>query len=147
MPDASTLEGLALRVEQSAGADRTLDGLIEAARDPMRQVLLYNEPGPFPQKAVFGPLKDLVLTGVDLADYIGAPRYTASLDAAMSLVPEGCGWEIDDQSRVGSVFGESYRRRPRAHVSGSDWRTAATPALALTAACLRGKAALERGHE
>jgi hypothetical protein len=80
---------LAAKCEQATGPDRELDGLIEVARDPAREIILYNEPGRFPQKAVMGPVSELVITGRDLADYIGAPTYTASLDAAMTLAPRG----------------------------------------------------------
>ena len=60
---------------------------------------------------------------------------TASLDAAMTLVPEGAFWSI-------TMRGE---RRGGYHAccqleGGLDWREGATPALALTAAALRALA-------
>lgn len=63
-------------------------------------------------------------------------NYTASLDAAMSLVPEGATWELDcgTEQSTATVFA------PIADEPG--WVTdapaqAATPALALVAAALR----------
>lgn len=69
------------------------------------------------------------------------PNFTASLDAAMSLVPKG--WSVDiirtADSRLGGaylyLFGNSGSI-PSKKVHGS----AATPALALTAAALRALA-------
>lgn len=78
----------------ATGPDRAIDGLIEVACHPTRETILYNEPGPFPQKSVRGPISQLVLTGKDLAEYIGAPHYTESYDAAMKLA--GC----DDHRRI-----------------------------------------------
>lgn len=62
------------------------------------------------------------------------PAYTASLDAAMTLVPQG--WRIGTlaQGRNGSCY---------ATLVNDEWAAgdAATLALALTAACLRAHAA------
>jgi hypothetical protein len=53
------------------------------------------------------------------------PFYTASLDAAVTLVPDGCGWMVmKNVAKVG--------RWPK---------RGATPALALCAAALRARAA------
>ena len=69
----------------------------------------------------------------------GIPRYARSLDAAMSLVPEGCSWDLHSY-----LSGD----RPQAVVTtwpdalGRDFANfGATPALALTAASLRARAA------
>ena len=65
----------------------------------------------------------------DYDGYIRAPAYTASLDAAETLVPENCkrcwaaGWGIDGVAFATIGFERS--------------RYAATPALALCAAALR----------
>lgn len=85
----------------------------------------------------------------------GLPQYTGSLDAAMTLVPEG--WRI-----YSADF--SVRNRSRWMIEGTktkwatdeggdpcagdDWYAsgvAATPALALTAAALRSHAAQKEG--
>ncbi len=64
------------------------------------------------------------------------PAFTASLDAAMTLVPEPGKWSItsghgDDWQA--SVWGLA--------IKPMEWHSAATPALALTAAALRSIAA------
>jgi hypothetical protein len=68
-------------------------------------------------------------------------RYTASLDAAMSLVPEGWRWHSyywprKDEPRLMSLV----TNRPHAGIAHGK---AATPALALTAAALRAIAETE----
>jgi hypothetical protein len=100
MSDPATLLALADRCEQAAGPDRELDA--EIARF-------------------------LVLTGAeDIArSRYGWSYFTASLDAAVTLVPEGCGWMVmKNVAKVG--------RWPK---------RASTPALALCAAALRARAA------
>ena len=71
-----------------------------------------------------------------------APRYTTSLDAAVSWVPEECCWEISvdpdwegkiPPSAVVCPIGESPQRRI----------LASTPALALCVAALRAGQAME----
>lgn len=71
--------------------------------------------------------------------------YTASLDSAMSLVPEGCAWQAsrgmdEDRSAFACVIdaGDDPAIEPVEHTS-----FAATPALALTAAALRAEEAVE----
>jgi hypothetical protein len=62
----------------------------------------------------------------------GQPRrYTASLDAAMSLVPEGRDWTLQSSGGPGPMAFVDYCGR---------FRVGATPALALTAAALRALA-------
>ncbi len=71
------------------------------------------------------------------------PAYTTSLDAAMTLVPEGLRFEVTTTGY-----------KPGATVCGNtltgvhEGSYAATPALALTAAALRGRASLlsEKGE-
>ena len=70
------------------------------------------------------------------------PEYTASLDAAMTLVPDGCVWNLGGNSKKGfartGLFGAMIKQ-------GIDeiFAEASTPALALTAAALRAIAALQ----
>jgi hypothetical protein len=92
---------LAERVERAEGPDRALDGLIHILANPDLPWIIGQEPGPFPQTPIYGTLSDFrewawrscdaaeAYERRDPADGIGAPFYTASLDAAMSLVPEG----------------------------------------------------------
>ena len=125
---------LADRVEKATGADRELDGLVFAHMNPDKRVIIGQKPGRFPQDPIYGgPLDIIWIDG--FADVLGAPRYTASLDAAMSLVPSGMLW---------SVEWAGHQTRDRI-ASCTIWKphmptsiaVAATPALALTAASLR----------
>ena len=72
-------------------------------------------------------------------DRYGIPAYTASLDAAMTLVPEGRWWSVNGGNRA-DVWASGYIDE-RWHA------TAATPALALTAAALRARAATMGGSD
>lgn len=74
------------------------------------------------------------LTGDHFRNGGKAPAYTASIDAALTLVPEGYDWSLDNF--------DGDRGRPHAWVckDGPFYNaTAATPALALCAAALRAK--------
>jgi hypothetical protein len=64
------------------------------------------------------------------------PDYTASLDAAMTLVPEGWAFGIGRGTDRSDTEGWAWISPTD---EGEIW-TAATPALALTAACLRARA-------
>lgn len=86
----------------------------------------------------------------EIADAVGhnprarLPNYTASLDAAVTLVPEGlC-------VRLFIHPDEAHADIYRAHSSRgliAEAEQAATPALALTAAALRARAAVDGGGE
>jgi len=70
---------------------------------------------------------------------IGVSRYTFNIDAALSLVPSG--WNHGYSSRQGTepswrVVAQCWNAKPASTLHGE----AATPALALTAACLRARA-------
>ncbi len=114
---SADLLALAARVEAADGADRALDAEIGA-------VTLKN-----------GAVR---VTDDGRRLQISPPprRYTASLDAAASLVPEGWNWEVYSDGTAllwMPPAGEwSIRRTAVAD--------AATPALALTAAALRAMA-------
>lgn len=125
----SVLLELATRCEAASGPDRELDA----------DIWLCVTPG-----ATRGPL---VVAATEMrrgwtideasGRMIVVPAYTASLDAAASLIPEGCVWNamID--------FGLPGRARvwdgDRLKVHQCDGET---PALALCAAALRAQAAL-----
>ena len=67
------------------------------------------------------------------------PNFLESLDAAMSLVPSGCSeWNVESWSAPCAI--QPAHVRATAWVSGAARVYAATPALALTAACLRARA-------
>ena len=110
------LIALAERCEAAEGPDRKLDEAIERATGNYTAFAHYT------------------LGDDDFDEYVPT-RYSASIDAAMSLVPEG--WNrsfTDDPDDLGCVIGELWTRKRNAVGH------AATPALALTAACLRARA-------
>jgi hypothetical protein len=100
-------ELLAERVEQATGPDRDLD------RDIAAVILSY-----------------------DRADTL-LPLYTASLDAAMTLVPEG--WEEIRQEQVRMTDGTVRCWASVGSVDAAMTKRCATPALALCAAALRAR--------
>jgi hypothetical protein len=66
-------------------------------------------------------------------DYLKIPRYTASLDAAMTLVPEGHEWLRKCPDTMTVYRAPENDKAWAVHIDASG----ATPALALTAAALR----------
>lgn len=100
---------LAAKVEQAEGPDRELDEAIRLLVERNEKVVLDLTGGYVPPST---------------------PAYTASLDAAMMLVPEGAAW----------IVGFAVDGVPFANVDFDRRTTAATPALALVAASLRAKA-------
>jgi hypothetical protein len=84
-----TLLGLADRCEQATGPDRELDRLIE-------QCLPGVAEHPHPRSRADGYVisEDGHYDGYDPGQGYLASRYTASLDSAMTLVPEG--WPVRD---------------------------------------------------
>jgi hypothetical protein len=104
---------LAERCEKATGPDRLLGAQIHTAID--------GRPCSFDSKF------DCWVGGGGL----NVPLYTASLDAAMTLVPEGWGYSICPTSALLTRSTSDHGVMARA----------ATPALALTAAALRAKAA------
>jgi hypothetical protein len=59
--------------------------------------------------------------------------YTSSLDAALTLVPEGCNWSAESDGSAHVWKGGDY------YADISEYGKAATPALALCAAALRAR--------
>jgi hypothetical protein len=121
------LLSLAERVEVASGADRELDRAV---------MKLLNLPPDY--SADWGPRDNCK----------PAPfEYTASIDAAMTLVPEGIGdeitamWSVEAWASNG-VYPEHVRAT--AWVWGAPRVYAATPALALLGACLRAHAEIAR---
>ena len=113
----SSLSELIERVEKSSGQDRELDVAIYRAEFPFPCVKLSAEA----QKKI---------------DQEKAPSYTASIDAALTLLPDGY------DSIVRDVNGH-YGGTPYACVGDTTQQFAATAVLALTAACLKARLALD----
>jgi hypothetical protein len=125
-----TMKELAKRCEQATGPDRVLDADIAevvdapAADDPDRNLTIHRQ--------IIAKLR----AGGDDCEI---ERYTASLDAAMTLVPEGRGL-IYKRHGIKNVW--------RVQIHSGDETTfiegdAATPALALCAAALKARASQE----
>ena len=116
------LNALALACERASGPDRTLDCAIYNA--------LFIKPGKWDTCYV-------------------AKCYTASLDAAMTLVPDGCLFTArtvwDNEKTAGLAFVSRYEKgefcgHERLYWMDEHQSVAANPALALTAAALRALA-------
>jgi hypothetical protein len=138
----SALLELAERCEQAAGPDEVLDGAIEAACKIAFgvDVTMFNEGVPIEWESDDDDGRVVVLIGGHKFKAYRAPAFTASLDAAMTLVPEGKGFVV---SSVGPSANRPYALvgDPTAETDESKGASAATPALALCAAALRARAA------
>lgn len=132
MTDLAELAG---RVEAAVGADRELDALIWLAVVPgatrKESRYIHKASG-----------KECVIDETrENGRLIIVPAYTGLLDAAMTLVPEGRDWMLDN------FDGEPGRRCSASvfNASGQEYADyeafAATPSLAITAAALRARAA------
>lgn len=123
--DRDTLLNLAARVEAAAGPDRALDAEIALAigwHNSRVCELWTDERGRhWPQ---------------------GPCQWTASLDAAVALVPAGWTWcrYHNGDVEVGMPWDDRHQRGMNLQAK------AATPALALTAAALRARAEEARGE-
>jgi len=110
---------LAERCEAAVGPDRAIDLAISSALNTGRSTDPRN-PGP--------------------------RHYTSSLDAAMTLVPEGwTAWEL--RTRRGKTLFTAHVSRESPEGEDEVCGTATIPALALTAACLRALAHMHLGDE
>lgn len=134
---AALLMDLADRVEKASGPDRELDFAIFRALHPEYAGPEWKEFG--------GGLRH----AMDSSDMRCLPppnvtpsRWTASLEAALSLVPEGWAWAVYGGARE-EIVATAYRVPNGGRLPWPDWVTdicAATPALALCAAALRALA-------
>jgi hypothetical protein len=114
---------LAVRVEGAEGPDRELDRAIYSAF-----ATLTGSP----------PYVGHMLFGKPRSSDAPEPYFTASLDAAMGLVPEGWAFDLVQQLPPTRCTARVYG--PKGQVT--DLHYGITPALALCAAALRARAAL-----
>lgn len=110
------------RLEKATEPSRELDALIEQAINP--KVWMVNPPHMNGSIALEGN-----------PHWQESPHYTSSLDTALTLVPEGLGWNIQGNT---DVF--------YAMVAGHNGN-ATTPSLALLLAIFRARAALAKETE
>jgi hypothetical protein len=137
------LLALAARVEAASGPDRQLDFAIFRALRPE-----YAGPEWQPFAGGLRHVNDSsdmrCMPDVDKTP----PHYTAILDAALTLVPDGYKWALhsaDDHSSPVAYCVPNMGRLP-----WPDWVNdveASTPALALTAASLRALAEVDKGEK
>jgi hypothetical protein len=131
MTDAETLEGLADRVERLSGPDFDVD----------RDIAIMLGWTPFNMGGY--------TTDPQGKTREGFPKFTASLDAAMTLI-EGPKDYPGSKTFVVDCAGQTtVHFQPVAHVwsdKGKHTAKARTPALALTAAALRARASILRGE-
>lgn len=121
----TTLLALASRVEAATGADRELDAAISCAlKFPD---LCPAQPDDFDGKYGYSAGNIKCEHGFLMAD-----RYSASLDAALTLVPSGWAWCL-----YSSGDEPGHVRLSKGASSNSVTADAASPALALAAAALR----------
>lgn len=149
---AGSLEQLAERVEALTGPDRLTDANIHYLIHPND----FDSDSDFEATDYCYARGGWTLNRADLnfLESVGVRRYTASLDAALSLVPVGCLFTArtvwDKMKPAGLGFVSRYEKgefsgHERLYWMDEHQAVAATPALALTAACLRARAAQGRG--
>jgi hypothetical protein len=131
---------LAERCERATGPSRHLDMQIFIVLDPNAQHIVGQKPGPFPQKAIYGPRSSFWDWAMDedkeLPQFAPILAYTASLDAALTLVPEG-------RRRIEFGTYEGGRAWAYVHTNADiigETDDAPTEAVAICAAALRARA-------
>ena len=159
----ATLEKLAEQCEKAAGPDRELDFYIWAALNGVTEITNPAEGHPMtPGRG--GRVEGRDANGewhlygfVDPGEanrnwspYGGEdryPNYTRSLDAAMTLVPEGWPRSVSDNAGILGLHGHaSVTANPGGNIRKFT-ADAATPALALSAAALKARSQLHGGDD
>lgn len=136
MTRADELLALAAKVEALTGPDRELGAAVMMLAGGYRDI--------FGDRNLFDRGNDGYWTLEGEGEYPALPDPTASLDAAMTLVPEARFSEEDFRiERWNSSGVHPEHVRASAWVAGAPRVYAATPALALTAASLKARAAME----
>lgn len=157
MTKAEQLEALALRCEQATGADRELDLAIYLECNPDSEIARWVRDHRRGLDGKLGYAWDLC--GANLlfearnahgdCYYNGGiplPTYSASLDAALTLVPEGMRPSVGQNVHHGywHAFVQSIVDSTPHQLGGAVSNTSG--ALALCAAALRARAQMERGE-
>lgn len=88
------MKSLIAKLEAATGADQELDVRLHMALNPDAAILF----GAGTANAIWGCYRDVVIEDwpsfSDLARIVRAPRYTSSIDAALTLVQEGFAWTL-----------------------------------------------------
>lgn len=143
------MEALIKELEEATAPSRELDAAIAVTAFPEKYIHCDkpNKPG-----CVYINHNKTPYHGGDIGpiSQCDAPRFTASIDAALALVPEGWWWNVED-TRIGDMnwFGAYLsdcplvdKDEPATHIPGS---SSASPAIALCIAALKARAALSNG--
>lgn len=130
MTDRQTLAALVERVEQATGLDRELDAEIAWLMHPSDRKRLGS---PDLRRECFhlGLPEPQWVPWESVSSF--HPHYTSSLDAALTLVPEGMAWTVL------AISGADAATHSPSAVVTRQAGNAATPALALVAAALRAR--------
>jgi hypothetical protein len=132
----TTLLELADRCEQATVADRELDGAICVAL----QFGGENSEGAANVRLEVGDAEWLEFEIGEEACCNKVPELTASLDSAMSLIPEGWTWDVDATVPEMGIDWTLHEPIPDGlRIKGSNEQ----PALALCAASLRARASMQ----
>ena len=124
----SSLSELIERVENASGKDRELDAAIACAIFKTIKTdddLIYRVPVRKCDDCAAGTYWHVSRSGRSLHT---APLYTGSIDAALTLVPEGMGFNLQGNTNLFYAV-----------VAGHYSKPTATPALAIVAACLKAR--------
>ena len=132
------MKDLIAKLEVATDGSRELDAEVACALDPKRHSPNKIEPGCYSDGK--GEIRGAVAPDFF---YSKAPLYTTSLDAALTLVPEGCGWIVESDGgasvhRLEKAAGGGF---PIIGEFGIYGEPASTPALALSIAALKARAA------
>jgi hypothetical protein len=139
------------RCERAKGPSKHLDTQIFILLDPDEQHIVGEKPGPFPREAIYGPRSTFWEWSLDESKepphFAATPAYTRSLDAAVTLVPEGWYWRAG-HGVLWPGWAHLNRKHPD-HCEREDEHSAhaATPALALCAAALKARSQLHGGDD
>lgn len=143
------MRDLIARIEAATGPDRALDVAIVAAITPG---IVGVERGPL------APDTCSYLFRYDpprawSASWLPVPSYTASIDAALTLVPDDHWWEVGRSCGDNSAMRNFGARRGCFSARAVPWgasprlSSAPTPALALCAAALRARLAMQEAAD
>lgn len=143
------MNDLILHLQEAMGPDRYLDALIYLATDDRAEGIRDWHPRHDFRDTdhTFSFVVDDAYPEEDDIQLEGVLPYTASIDAALTLVPEGMEWSVSNRGQIGAkhlsfvgVYGEP--------MVGSECDTnATTPAIALCIAALKARDALKRATD
>lgn len=138
MSGTSALMALAARCEAAKGPDQELDAAIEKQLPCSHEFALHH------RGKAMSQWNENAFRFYNIGDEgreYRSPPYTASLDAAMTLVPEGHGWLGTDThiEHWAQIVQEGHLHDGAKLVSGCSTAKASSLALALCAAALRAR--------